>query len=585
VTRQFGFGVLLACVLLLKGGAQEAHLPALDQVLPGRVETIYRYLSSRVDPSVAMDVVHYMDPYWRLAGNEGFERSQQFLFDLLVAGSFADGRGDMRDLPASRAWYEEFENTGQGWSVDRSTLALPGPAPAVVLSREAHRVTLAINSFSTDGPTTFRLVDVGRGVDASDYAARDVKGAVVLASGPVGPVWLQAVRARGAAGVVSSDTAAYTRPEETPDVLQWGSIPYDEAVRSFAFKATPRAAGQLRAHLAAGRDDITVDIVTHFSRRPNRTLVAEIPGRTRPEERVVLVAHVQEPGANDNASGSATLLLAALAMQRAAAHRGLPLPDRTITFLWVDEIRGSEEWIARDPERARRVLAMMSLDMTGQDTARTGGTFLIEKSPDPTALWDRPSDPHSEWGAGTVDPEWVRGHFLNDLHLAVSLRRARATGWVVRTNPYEGGSDHTNFLRAGVPSLLNWHFTDRYYHTNLDRPDKTSPLTMAHVATAVATTASFLATAGPEDVEPLAALVAAAADARFDTERRNARMLVSAAQDRAAAERVEQEVWAAWQRWYAEALESATTIAPGAVPPAARVRIDREAARIRALAP
>jgi Zn-dependent M28 family amino/carboxypeptidase len=60
---------------------------------------------------------------------------------------------------------------------------------------------------------------------------------------------------------------------------------------------------------------------------------------------------------------------------------------------------------------------------------------------------------------------------------------------VVRTNPYEGGSDHTVFTRAGVPALLNWHFTDRYYHTNLDTADKTSPATMGHVATVVATSA------------------------------------------------------------------------------------------------
>jgi aminopeptidase YwaD len=428
-------------------------------------------------------------------------------------------------------------------------------------------------------------VDVGRGVDEADYADRDVKGAVVLADGPVGRVWLQAVRAHGAAGVVSTDVAPYTRPEDTPDVLQWGSIPYDEAVRSFAFKATPRAASRLRERLAAGPVEVTVDIASTFSERPNRTLVAEIPGRTRPDERVVLVAHVQEPGANDNASGSATLLLAALAMQHAAAYRGLPLPDRTITFLWVDEIRGSEEWIRRDRARVQRVLAMMSLDMTGQDTEKTGGTFLIEKTPDPTALWDRPSDPHSEWGAGEVDPAWVRGHFLNDLHLAVSLRRARTTGWVVRTNPYEGGSDHTTFLQAGVPALLNWHFTDRYYHTNLDRPDKTSPLTMSHVATSVATTAMFLATAGPEDVAPLAALVEAAAHARFATERRNGRALASQADDPAAAAQVERDVWAAWQRWYAEALESTTTVAPGEVPAGARDRLEAAIARVRAATP
>jgi aminopeptidase YwaD len=76
---------------------------------------------------------------------------------------------------------------------------------------------------------------------------------------------------------------------------------------------------------------------------------------------------------------------------------------------------------------------------------------------------------------------------------------------VVRTNPYEGGSDHTVFTRAGVPALLNWHFTDRYYHTNLDTPDKTSAPTMGNVATAVATTALFLASADASDEAPLMA--------------------------------------------------------------------------------
>ena len=71
------------------------------------------------------------------------------------------------------------------------------------------------------------------------------------------------------------------------------------------------------------------------------------------------------------------------------------------------------------------VVAMLSLDMTGEDTSKTGGTFLIEKEPDPSAVWERPSDPHSEWGAGKVEAAALRGSFLNDLHLAVALRRAR----------------------------------------------------------------------------------------------------------------------------------------------------------------
>jgi aminopeptidase YwaD len=112
---------------------------------------------------------------------------------------------------------------------------------------------------------------------------------------------------------------------------------------------------------------------------------------------------------------------------------------------------------------------------------------------------------------------------------------------VVRTNPYEGGSDHTVFTRAAVPALLNWHFTDRYYHTNLDTVDKMSATTMQHVAIAVATTALFLASADESDVEPMRQLLVTARDARFTTERNN---------------NATPEILEAWRKWYGEALTS-----------------------------
>jgi hypothetical protein len=188
---------------------------------------------------------------------------------------------------------------------------------------------------------------------------------------------------------------------------------------------------------------------------------------------------------------------------------------------------------------------MLSLDMTGEDTSKTGGTFLIEKQPDPSAVWDRPSDPHSEWGASKVEAAALHGSFLNDLHLAVALRRARDTNWVVRTNPYEGGSDHTVFMNAKVPSLLNWHFTDRYYHTNLDRPDKTSAAEMVNVGAAVATSAWFLASATPEDAAAVSALLDRAEADRLELERR---------------QNASAEILDAWKKWYAEARESVTRL-------------------------
>lgn len=530
----------LAAVLAISVNATAAaqapappHLPPLDRVLPAKAERIYQAITPRIDAAAAMDLVTRVAPLWRLAGNPQFDQSLDWIEARLRAAGIA-------------THYDTIESTSQGWEQRDAVVRLDGPAGEIVLSRAQDRVPLAINSFATPaGGTTARLVDVGAGTTAAAYEGKDVAGAVVLASGAIAPVWTQAVKARGAAGVISTQIAGYTQPAATPNVLQWGALPYAAERPSFGFKATPRSAARLRERLAAGPVQVHVSVDAIFHRRPVRTLIAEFPGTRWPDDRVVLVAHVQEPGANDNASGSGSLLAAALALQTAIRDGALPRPARTLTLLFGDEIRASDAWISADSARVSRVLAMMSLDMTGEDTSKTGGTFLIEKAPDPSAIWPRPSDPHTEWGASEVDRRLLVGTFLTDLHLAVALRRARDTGWVVRTNPYEGGSDHTSFTKAGVPALLNWHFTDRYYHTNLDTIENVSAASLGHVAAIVATTAMFLASADQGDVAPVQALLTTARAARDETERRTAATA---------------EILDAWKRWYDEALESATRL-------------------------
>jgi hypothetical protein len=445
-----------------------------------------------------------------------------------------------------------------------------GVSEPPLLSREHDRVSLAINSFSTPrGGIVAPLVDVGAGA-AADYDGKELKGAVVFGDAPLGRLWQEGVRRRGAAGVISTDIARYIRPadpalmsEEQKDVLQWGNVPYDPTAKAFGFKASWRAASRMRERLKRGPVRVHVTIDSSFYDAPNRTLIAEIPGRVRPEERIVLVAHVQEPGANDNGSGCGTLYGIARALLAAIKAGQLPRPDRTLTFIWVDEVRGSRQWIESHPSDARRVQYMFAMDMTGEDTAKTGGAFLIEKQADPAAAWSRPSDPHTEWGAGTVEEQSLKGTLLNDLHLAVCLRRARDVKWTVRTNPYEGGSDHTAFASSGIPSLLNWHFTDRYYHTNQDRLDKVSAGEMKNVGVAVGTSAWLLASPTDADASVVLTMIADAAVRRLALEREQGAALVAQAANRATAELTEQHVRAAWIKWYGDALDSVERLPAG----------------------
>ena len=163
----------------------------------------------------------------------------------------------------------------------------------------------------------------------------------------------------------------------------------------------------------------------------------------------MLVAHVQEPGANDDGSGCGTLYGLARALVTAIKAGALPRPERTLTFMWVDEVRGSRQWITSHPDEARGVQYMFAMDMTGEDTAKTGGTFPDrETGRSVSRVGAAIRSAHGMGCRARSSAETLKGSLLNDLHLAVCLRRARDTRWVVQTNPYEGGSDHTR-IRLG----------------------------------------------------------------------------------------------------------------------------------------
>src|SRR5690606_20708883 len=185
-----------------------------------------------------------------------------------------------------------------GWDHTVGTLSLlrAGQEPLTVLSRERERRALAINSYSTNGPGEAPLVDVGRG-QAADFEGKDVTGAVVFGDADLGGLFRQAVVQRGAIGVISTSIAHYIAND--PDILQWGSIPRDAERKAFGFKASRRANETLRAALKSGPQRVRVEVASTFAEKPERTLVHEIKGRTLPNERIVIAAHLQEPGAND----------------------------------------------------------------------------------------------------------------------------------------------------------------------------------------------------------------------------------------------------------------------------------------------
>lgn len=260
-------------------------------------------------------------------------------------------------------------------------------------------------------------------------------------------------------------------------------------------------------------------------------------------------AHIQEPGANDNASGvGAQLEMATLAADLFKTEE-ITL-DRTLTFLWGDEIISTRRYIQEDSKRAASIKWGVSLDMVGENTAITGGSFLIEKMPDPSAVWTRGKDKHSEWGGKVLTLEDMKPHYLNDFMIDTFKNQGAFANWEVNTNPFEGGSDHTPFLNADIPGLLLWHFTDQFYHTDSDTIDKVSQETLKNVGTGALVSALILLNANTETAEQVLRTIENAALNRLKIEYE---LSVENMQNGANL-KDEKVILEAWEDWYSKTM-------------------------------
>lgn len=563
-SRLFACPALAALLLTLPGLAPGDNEP------PGtlRVATL---VDAEFDGDLALATVAEFDGLIRWPGNADFDAAiAQVVEGLEAAGFVKEQDAAARDRLTYRV--EEYPLEEPAWRPVDATLRIDGDdEPLMTFS--TNRNLLAVNSYSTPvGEMVLDVVDVG---EASGEAldAFDLRGKAVLGDRDVGPLFEDAVIARGAAGVLGYSMPAYTQPQVARDAVQFGYVPYDDSARSWAITLSHAAQARLRTALAGGA--VKVRVATQVEWTPGaieKTVVAEIRGSARPRERLVFSAHIQEPGANDNASGVAAQLEMARVTARLLAS-GDANPRRTITFLWGDETVSTRRFVTQDAERARGILWGLSMDMVGQDPEKTGASFLIEKMPDPSAIWTRGDDSFSEWGAEPITSDRLMPHYLNDVVLGRALERSANTGWQVRMNPFEGGSDHVPFLDAGIPALLLWHFTDRYYHTDLDRLDKVSAAEMKNVGVTALTTALTLASA---DAATAGQLVAEVRDAAIARLRAETALSLAAIRDGGSLDS-ENEILQAWADWYDGALLSTGDIEVGG-PSAA---VDRHIAAAR----
>ena len=550
--------------------------PTLGQAPASPAAGYWPAVRERYSGARAKETVQFLDEYVRWPGNRGFNASIAHIVDRLQrAGYVAESQAKASDRLTYRI--ENYPMAAPAWEPTDATLSIVGD-PLPVLRFATNRNMLAINSFATStAGVEAQLVDVGDGAAATMDSA-NVRGKIVLARMNVGRLFGEAVTQRGALGVLSYALPAYLQPANNRASIQFGGVARDTVAKAWGISLSYAAHERLRAALARGPVRVHVNTAATWTPAAvEQAVVAEVRGSRLPAERFVFSAHVQEPGANDNASGVG----AQVEMARVAAallKAGKIDPQRTITMLWGLEIRSTERYITQDSVRARGIRWGLSLDMVGEDTRKTGGTFLIEKMPDPSAIWTRGEDRHTEWGGSPITKAELTPHYFNDFVLARCLEQAATNGWVVKTNPFEGGSDHTPFLRAKKPGLLFWHFTDQFYHTDGDRIEMVSADELRNVGMSALVSALVLTSADGAASRSIIAELERAATVRIRAEGALGKAAIASGGDAAR----EQDILQTWTSWYVDAIALASDIEVGGASPETNAAITAAQHRIRA---
>jgi aminopeptidase YwaD len=408
----------------------------------------------------------------------------------------------------------------------------------LLASYEAEPIVLAEDSESAD--VTADLVDVGEGKKESDYAGKDVKEKIVLVSAQPGAVQDLAVGKFGALGIVSyaqNQKTAWWGEDE--NLIRWGHLETFSTNKTFAFMVSLKTARGMKERLAKGETIRLHAAVKAGQHAGNYEVVtAVIPGADPKlkEEEIAFSCHLdhQRPGANDNASGCATILEVARTLKRLTAARtsggcvpigkiddekmdaatrkeferlelcewwtgggALAEPARTIRFIFPPEIEGTLAVLNGKPEFAKRIKAVVHMDMVGGGP-ETKAVFHVTRGP-----MSLPSFVH--------DVAWAFAEWVNE-----ESYKFAATGKAeyplvapeggkeplrAEYSAFTMGSDHDVYQDSsfGIPAIYLNDWPDRYIHTNFDTAANIDPTKLKRAAFIGAASGYFLA--GMTDAE------------------------------------------------------------------------------------
>jgi aminopeptidase YwaD len=343
------------------------------------------------------------------------------------AGSDADRRAAqyMSQQLSAYGYETEEQQFTFGYYVETATLEVLAPTP---LSLNPHPLRL-----SASGDVTAELVPAGLG-RPQDFPPEGLKDRIALIERgdlSFSDKLTNATAAGAAAVVIYNNVEGHFQG----DLREESPIP--------ALSLSQAEGRRLQDLLAESPLTVRLSVQSSEETKTSQNIIARSP---QDDCQVIVGAHYDTvetaPGANDNASGSATLLEIARVLDLTDQEEGV-----CFVAFGAEEtlLSGSRHFVAALTSQGQPSLqAMVNLDMVGvgSEWQLTGSPSLVEK----------------------IDQEAT----------ALGLNP-------VPTEPHLS-SDHVSFINAGIPAIFIHRFEDPHYHSELDRAEFVEPQLLEEAA-------------------------------------------------------------------------------------------------------
>lgn len=459
IGAHWAIGFVLAAVALAPPGLS----PAADLTHGGPFinDGTWRALVHAYSGEAAAVHIRELSRFHRISGGGlGYRNAVQYVADVLKADCDCDVIID-RHLSDGDRTYMAWRSM-PGWEARRADLWLERTGERLASYAE---VPVSLFVYSNGGEVSAPAVLVGRGISDADYAGVEIAGKIAVATGDGDAVHRKAVIERGAAAVVVGPPETDDLCRRFPDLVRMQTLRANKSLRERTRFGFSLSRARFERLLGVFQDGGEVRLKASVDARQYdaemETVSALFRGSAFPEQEMILSAHLDHysPGANDNASGSATLLEIARTLTSLVRRGVIARPKRSIRFLWVGEMHGFAGYLAGEEDIGKRGIAAINMDMVGEDTHKTRSLMTMVRPPysNPSFIGDlveRMAAIVDGRGAIQAAGEGGRLHF--------------------RSLPFKGGSDHLLLSdpTIGVPCVNIGHDGDVFHHTSQDDMDK-----------------------------------------------------------------------------------------------------------------